>query len=124
MLVFREAALPRGPTPLNDGENRGSALPRGHHPAILRVSMPTPIGWLYFNIQVGRERRSLDRLAGEGQFSLAKLSLFYTLAMWVIIGLIGLGVMVGVYMLKSMAGINLMRGASFLHNFFYASTVT
>ena len=119
MLVFREAAGSRD-TLLVDGHGdhapASASRPRS---TVLNISAPTPIGRYFFTIRFGREHRSLDRLIGEGQVSLAKLSLVYTLAMWTVLGLVGLGVMVGIYMLKSMAGIDLLDGASFLHDFFY-----
>ena len=100
-----------------EGASDAGARPRA---TVLNVSVPTPVGWYFFTIRFGRERRSLDRLIGEGQVSLAKLSLAYTLAIWVLAGLAGLGVMVGLYLVKSMAGINLMDGPSFLHNFMFS----
>lgn len=119
MLVFREAIGSRD-TLVGDVEgdraNDSTLRPRS---TVLNVSVPTPIGWYFFTIRFGRERRTLDRLIGEGQISLAKLSLIYTLAMWAVLGLAGLGVMVGIYILKSIAGIDLFRGASFLHDFLY-----
>ena len=119
MLVFREVAGSNGAI-IDDGKGDAqSDTTTRQRGSSLNVSVPTPLGWYFFSISMGRERRSLDRLVNDGQFSLAKLSLFYTLAMWALIGLIGLGVMVGLYMLKSMAGINLMDGSSFLHDFMW-----
>ena len=114
MLVFRDIIEERE---FDGRDRREDASGRRADQPVWNVSMPTPFGWYYFLIRFGRERRSIGRLASEGQMSIARLSLAYTLAIWLVFGLIGLGVMVAVYLIKSYAGIDLMQGPSFLHNF-------
>lgn len=117
MIVFREIGRAREALFLGGDGAQASEAPA--RPTVLNLSMPTPIGRYFFTVRFGRERRTIDRLVDEGQISIAKVSLAYTLAMWSVLGLVGLGVMVGMYILKSFAGINLMDGPSFLHNFLY-----
>ena len=119
MFVFREAG---GSHTVEVDDGRDESLPASaaqHRTTVLRISVPTPFGWYFCNIRLGRERRSLSRLIDEGQLSFAKLSLSYTLVIWLLLGFIGLGVMVGIYLVKSFAGIDLFPGASFLHDFVY-----
>lgn len=116
MLVFRELLrTPEAPLAASGEGGRASSAAGGT--AVLKLSMPTPFGWYFFNIRYGRERRSVGRLRAENQLAAAKLSVAYTLLIWAAAGFIGLGIMVAVYLLKSFAGIDLMEGASFLHDF-------
>ena len=121
MLVFRESLGSQNTPPAVRLSHRSIAASQASPPQApsLKVSVPTPFGWFYLNVRAGRERRSLDRLMDEGQVSPAKLSLVYTLAMWIAVGLIGLGGMVSIYLLKSFAGIDLLEGPSFLHDFLF-----
>lgn len=119
MIVFREIAGAQKAAFAGDDAGQASVAPA--RPTILSLSLPTPIGRYFVSVRLGRERRTISRLVEEGQISIARVSLAYTLAMWSVVGLVGLGVMVGMYMLKSLAGIDLLDGPSFLHNFFYSN---
>lgn len=85
----------------------------------ITVSVPSPFGAYFFNIRWGKERRSKERLAREGNGSKEKVSIFYTLLIWNILSLIGLGTMVILYLVKSKMGIDLFASKSFLHDMFY-----
>lgn len=124
MFVFREAGGSESTSIGRVDEQTQSEAAARDRATILKVSVPTPFGWYYMNIRFGQERRSVDRLIREGQLSLKKLSLSYTVALWVVFGLICLGVMVALYIMKSLAGIDLFHGTSFLHNFLYPPQVT
>ena len=119
MFVFREAGGSENRA-IDSGEELAQAPSSSRHRAtILKVSVPTPFGWYYLNIRFGQERRSVGRLIEEGQLSVRKVSLIYTLALWAVFGFICLGVMVAIYLMKSVAGIDLFQGTSFLHDFIY-----
>lgn len=83
------------------------------------VSVPSPFGQYFFNIRWGKEKRSAERLERDGAVSKEKISIFYTLLFWNLLSLIGLGVMVVLYVVKSKMGIDLFASKSFLHDMFY-----
>ncbi len=67
----------------------------------------------YFNVQFGMERRSPERLQVEGQVPVPVAATATLTTASVLFGLFG--VFCFLYLLKSMAGINLFSGESLLH---------
>lgn len=86
-----------------------------------KISVPTPVGRVYLRLAVGRERRLPDRIELESQASAEKISIVYTLLLWNFVGLVVLGAMVSVYLVKSFLGINLFPADSFLHSFLFSA---
>ncbi len=95
----------------------------GRHAVAYRISTSFFGRRFYMAFFMGTERRGTERLEREGQihsftnilFSLVGLA---WLVFWVSAVAIGLSV-IGMYVLKSAVGINLLDGPSFLHPFFY-----
>ena len=86
------------------------------------LSVPTPFGGFFVVLRLGKERRSKERLRSEGDRSPAKISFVYTFLFWNIVCLIGLGIMVSAYFVKSTLGIDLFQSKSFMHDFVYPPT--
>ena len=78
-----------------------------------RFGIGVPGRRYYLAIRIGRERRTSDRLAGEGQRQVSLAFLIYCVAGSLFFAAFGL--ICFAYLLKSMAGINIFERASVLH---------
>ena len=98
-----------------------SARPQGtpastRHLVDFRVSIPLlPARRYYVRLLVGRERRNLARLHGEGQSHVTRISIFYGVLTALLAGSMLFGMFCALYLLKSFSGINLFEGESPLH---------
>lgn len=95
----------------------------GRHAVAYRISTSFFGRRFYMAFFMGTERRRTERLEREGQihsFTNILLSIvgLAWLVFWISTVVLGLSV-IGMYVLKSAAGINLLDGPSFLHPFFY-----
>lgn len=89
---------------------------RTRHTIEYRVSLPTVFwGQFYFTIFAGPERRNAERLAAEGQTSLARQTVFVSIVLAIVISCALFGVFCLVYLLKSALGLDLFRGGSPFH---------
>ena len=86
----------------------------GDHIIDLRASVPLPGGRWYVTVLAGRERRSADRLAQEGQTSWLRRMMVYMLISSALLWLIVCAIVLA-YIAKSAIGLDLFDGASPLH---------
>ncbi len=92
---------------------------RNRHGFDYRVSLPLLGRRYYFVFLAGRERRSLSRIRGDGENTTWRLSMAYAMMMSAIaMGGLVVAVLL-LYVVKSMAGIDLFDEHSFLHGLFY-----
>ena len=76
-----------------------------------RVSLAMPLlGRYYVSVVIGREARSRQRVAGEGQTRLSR-----TIIACVTLLTLAFGLFCGLYLIKSFSGINVLPGPSPLH---------
>ncbi len=94
----------------------------GSHKLDYRVSVPFFGKRYYFVVKGGEERRSQDRIAKEGLNAPWRVSIAYTVLMGVIATTGLMAVIVLLYLLKSIMGIDVYEDHSMLHNLFYGST--
>ena len=73
----------------------------------------------YLTVFVGRENRDAARLQREGQLSVLRRMIAYYFAMFCAIAVTLVAGVTGLYIVKSILGIDLMDGPSFLHDFLY-----
>lgn len=89
--------------------------PTANHLIDYRLSLPIGYRRFYIRFLCGRERRKISRIIAEGQANpwlvLAAMALLFWFMMTVTLALI----VVGVYLLKTVLGIDLFDGPSFLH---------
>lgn len=81
-----------------------------------RIGIRLPGRRYYLNIRIGRERRTLERLAGEGQVRMPVGAVAYGVAATAFF--FAFGVLCFLYLLKSVAGIDLFAEHSPLHPLF------
>jgi len=91
----------------------------GQHWIDYRVSLPIFGRRIYLTILAGRERRSLTRLKHEGQISLAITSISYVVTTWMIASALIVSLVTVLYILKTIIGLDLIEGPSFMHDFVY-----
>ncbi len=86
------------------------------HAIDYRVSFPLFGKRFYVTLLAGRERRSLSRLAAEGQIRFAQITTLY--AMFVGLGLAAMliGIVMLLYFVKAALGLDLFEGESALHD--------
>ncbi len=96
-----------------------SPLQRAQHALDFRVSLPAPGGGIYLVLLAGSEKRNATRLACEGQTHATRVSIAFLFLTLVSLAFLGLGCITFLYIVKSMAGIDLFDGPSFLHNLAY-----
>lgn len=73
----------------------------------------------YLTVFFGRENRDAARLRREGQLSVLRRMIAYYFAMFCMVAATLIAGAVGLYTIKSILGINLMTGHSFLHELLY-----
>lgn len=86
----------------------------GNHTIDLRASIPLPTGRWYVTILAGRERRSADRLAQEGQTNWMRRAAVYMLIMAALLWLVVCAIVIA-YLLKSALGLDFFDASSPLH---------
>lgn len=92
---------------------------RPTHVIDYRVSIPFFGRRFYITLLVGRERRSLARLATEAQLHAKHIAAFYAVALLVLGFLTLIGTVIIGYVAKSALDIDLMDGPSLLHGYFF-----
>lgn len=94
---------------------------RSKHKIDYRVSVPIFRRRFYFVVLAGGERRTLARIRSDGQNTAWRMSLAYVILM----GAFAMGGLVAavmlLYVVKSMAGIDIFDQHSFLHGLFYGA---
>ena len=95
------------------------APPSGGHAIDYRVSLPLFGRRYYLTILAGRERRNTQRLARERQSAWTRVFTAYIVASWLLASvLVALG-FIAIYVMKSIAGVDVDKGPSFLHSWFF-----
>ncbi|HMN39033.1 MAG TPA: hypothetical protein PKD49_15155 [Hyphomicrobium sp.] len=89
------------------------------HAIDYRASIPFFGRRFYVTLLVGRERRSLERLAREAQLRASHTAIVYSILLLLLICGSFLGFVLLGYVLKSVLGVDLTDGPSMLHFLFY-----
>ncbi len=89
------------------------------HMVAYRASIRILFKRYYLTVFFGEESRSQQRLRSEGQLSFYRRLLAYYLALSCVAAAILFGGLLVLYVIKSIVGIDLIEGHSFLHGFFY-----
>ena len=84
------------------------------HAVDLSVSVPLPWGRYYVRLVAGKERRSVARLAAEGQTGRVKIALAYLFLALLLLASV-LGCLFVLYVIKCALGIKLTNGDAPLH---------
>ena len=85
-----------------------------------RVSVPFFGKRFYVTLLAGRERRSLARLAGEGQLPSVQMFNLNPALHGILLAIVIFGMAMGAYIVKSALGIDLFEGDSAMHEIFRA----
>ena len=85
-----------------------------------RVSVPFFGKRFYVTLLAGRERRSLARLAGEGQLPSVQMFNLNPALLGILLAIVIFGMAMGAYIVKSALGIDLFEGDSAMHEIFRA----
>lgn len=126
-FVFADHVLARLPevvrAKLNEDDRaalaRALKMPEAQHLVDFRASTRIFNKRHYVRLMVGEEKRNVDRLRQEKQISLVKTLMLIAVIGW---ALTTLTVVVGgviLYLLKSLAGVDIFDGPSFLHALFF-----
>lgn len=91
----------------------------GKHKIDYRVSLPILGRRYYLVLLAGKERRTLARIHSEGQNTAWRMSMAYAILMTAIAMFGTVAVLVLLYAVKSMLGIDLFEEHSLLHSLFY-----
>lgn len=89
-------------------------------PHLVQYRVSIPFGRFYVALFIGRERRSRERLRREGQTraELVNLALFLMGAL--LVGIATIAIVVGLYIVKSAMGIDILDGPSPFHEWLYS----
>ena len=93
--------------------------PGASHIIDYRLSLPFGSRRFYVRLLFGRERRKLSRLIAEGQTNPWLMLAAAVLLFWFMITVSLVFIAVGVYLLKTVLGIDLFDGPSFLHRLLF-----
>ncbi|MBU2582585.1 MAG: hypothetical protein KJ622_12785 [Alphaproteobacteria bacterium] len=80
-----------------------------------RVSLPFFGNRYYLTVLFGKERRLLKRVKSEGQASLLKSSIVYVAVLWFLISVCLISSLGGLYLVKSVLGVDVFNGPSLVH---------
>ena len=81
-----------------------------------RVSVPLFGKRFYVTLLAGRERRSLSRLAAEGQIRFAQITTLYAMFLGLGMAAILVAIVLVLYFVKAALGLDLFEGESALHD--------
>ena len=93
--------------------------PSAQHIIDYRLSLPFGTRRFYVRLLCGRERRKLSRLIAEGQTNPWLTLAAAVLLLWFMITASLVFLAVGLYLLKTVLGIDLFDGPSFLHRILF-----
>jgi len=96
-----------------------SRPPSLRHCVDYRVSLPFFGARYYLTIFFGKERRSRNRVAFEGQANISQASIAYVVVLWILITFCLVTALVLLYVVKSAMGFDFFDGPSFLHDYAY-----
>ena len=106
---------------LDDLQRLAAAVdrPSAQHIMDYRLSLPFGTRRFYVRLLCGRERRKLSRLIAEGQTNPWLTLAAAVLLFWFMITVSLVFLTIGLYLLKTVLGIDLFDGPSFLHRILF-----